>query len=532
MQWSLSGLANLGKVCPVGAGKMTRIWWISALTASLLATPLGWAADRPSPQSTHAIKVLPATDVGPGNATATAPPQSILGTDTKAIDLDSALRLGGVRNPQILIARQRVIEAVAQRQLAAAQILPNINGGTNYNNHSGNLQQSDGNILSVHRQALYLGAGANAVGSGTVNIPGVSLNLQLSDALFSYLQTRQVVARREFAEEATRNEVLLQVSLAYEELLRAEALRAIAVQIRVEAAEVARLTDAYARTGQGRKADADRAATERSRRDFDILDSEGNVLKASARLSQLLDLDPSSRLHGAESSLVPTPIVPDIIPLPEFIAIALLWRPELRERRAAIREALLALNGARALPFAPNVIVGFSAGTFGGGSNLVTPQFGSFGERTDFDTIAYWSLRNLGIGNRALINVAASRWRSSNYQALIVLDRIRDEVAEAYARIQARFAQIATSERAVRVAKDAFAEDLRRIRGREGLPIEVLDSLRLSARARYDYLNAIVDYNRAHFELYVALGQPPADVLARVAPPEEIPRPIPKLPAP
>ena len=70
----------------------------------------------------------------------------------------------------------------------------------------------------------------------------------------------------------------------------------------------------------------------------------------------------------------------------------------------------------------------------------------------------------------------------------------------------------------MRTAQDAFREDLTRIRGREGLPIEVLDSVRLLGQGRNDYLNAILDYNRAELELYVALGQPPANDLARPAP--------------
>jgi hypothetical protein len=48
-----------------------------------------------------------------------------------------------------------------------------------------------------------------------------------------------------------------------------------------------------------------------------------------------------------------------------------------------------------------------------------------------------------------------------------------------------------------------------------GLPIELLNSLSLLGRSKIGYLDAIVDYNRAQFELYVALGQPPADTLAR-----------------
>ena len=61
-------------------------------------------------------------------------------------------------------------------------------------------------------------------------------------------------------------------------------------------------------------------------------------------------------------------------------------------------------------------------------------------------------------------------------------------------------------------------QDLVRARNNLGLPIEVLDSMRLLGRSRYAYLDAIVDYNRAQFELYVALGQPPADFLARPVP--------------
>ena len=42
--------------------------------------------------------------------------------------------------------------------------------------------------------------------------------------------------------------------------------------------------------------------------------------------------------------------------------------------------------------------------------------------------------------------------------------------------------------------------------------------MRLLARSRYAYLDAIIDFNRAQFELYVSLGQPPADFLARPVP--------------
>ncbi len=187
----------------------------------------------------------------------------------------SSLRLAGVENPEILLARQRVVEAVALRQLAAAQILPNINVGTNYDAHVGTLQQSSGNILKVNRDALYVGLGADAVAAGTVNIPGIVWSGNLSDTIFANLVSRQRVRQAEANSFAVRNDILLQVSTAYVELLRAEGRLAVALRNRGENREVARITAAYAQTGQGRKADADRAATELARRDEEILDAQG-----------------------------------------------------------------------------------------------------------------------------------------------------------------------------------------------------------------------------------------------------------------
>jgi outer membrane protein TolC len=437
------------------------------------------------------------------------------------IDLNTALRLAGVQNPELLLARQRVVEAVALRQLAAAQILPTLNSGMNYDTHTGALQQSNGNILTVNRSAIYVGSGSNAVAAGTVNIPGVVLSGNVAEGLFGFLISRQLVREREFANVAIRNQVLLRVATAYTELTRAEARRAVALQARDEAREIARLTGGYAATGAGRIADADRAATVLANRESDLQEAEGRILVAAAQLAQQLNLDPSVRLHPTDAWLVPQSIVPEPMSVAELIAIALLQRPELAERRAVIRESLLALEGARALPFSPTVLVGYSAGGFGGGSNLVRPVFGAFGYRTDFDAVFYWSIRNLGVGNIALIRAANARLQASRFQELAVLNQVRAEVAEAYARTHVRFAQIGTAEQAVRSGARALREDYDRsfLRAeRDVLPIELLDSFRLLAQARYDYVEAIADYNLAHFQMYVALGQPPANALAHPVP--------------
>jgi outer membrane protein TolC len=438
----------------------------------------------------------------------------------QVIDLASALRLAGVENPEILLARQRVVESLAMRQLAAAQFLPSLNAGLSYDAHTGPVQQANGNIINLNRDALYLGAGSNAVAAGTVNIPGVVYDLNVSQTIFSYLLSRQQVNRRRFAEAAMTNEMLRLVASAYLDLLKAEGMRSVTLQARSEAQIIAKVCKDFADVQEGRQADADRARTEFDDRRIDHIEAEAKIKRVSARLAELLNIDPSIRLHPAEERLVPLSVVPDPVPLTELLAIAMMRRPELAERRVAIRQAFLELSAAKVLPFSPNVITGLSGGVFGGGSNIATtePRFGSFDNRDDLDVVIYWTVQNMGLGNLALIRLAASHTRSANLQQLEVLNQVRFEVAQAYVRKQTYYDNMVLAEKAMPTGVRALTLDFQRVKQGVGLPIELLESFRLLNQARFDFLDAIVGYNQAQLDLYVALGQPPADVLARPVP--------------
>jgi len=138
----------------------------------------------------------------------------------------------------------------------------------------------------------------------------------------------------------------------------------------------------------------------------------------------------------------------------------------------------------------------------------------------------FWTFRNLGVGNVALIRAADSRVRQMRLRELETLNLVRSQVAESHARTAARFLQLDANEKALKSAAEAYAEDLIRIKSPAGLPLEVIDSMRLLGRARYEYLDTIIDYNRAQAQLWVSLGRPPADALARPVPPELVPPPV------
>ncbi len=101
-----------------------------------------------------------------------ATPPSILVSEIRPIDLIGALRLANVENPELNIARTRILEAAAMRQLAAAYFLPSINPGVSYDSHTGVLQQSNGNILAVNRSSVYRGGGGERGRGGDREHPG------------------------------------------------------------------------------------------------------------------------------------------------------------------------------------------------------------------------------------------------------------------------------------------------------------------------------------------------------------------------
>lgn len=450
-----------------------------------------------------------------------------LESEASPIDLATSLALAGAENPQILVAMQRTVAASARQQLAAAQALPNINLGTNFDLHHGVLQQASGNILQVNRDAMYIGAGAQAVAGGSVSIPGVQYNLNVGESLFRYYEMRQRRDAAAHRASSVRNQILLEVAVAYVDLVGAQAQRSVAIQARKESHEVAQITTAYAKTGQGLPSDAERAATELQLRDAELVRAEANVSVASARLAELLNLNHSQQLHATDNYLVPHPAVPELIPRTELVAIALIQRPELRDHQALVHAAMMELRSAKLLPFSPQVMFGYSNGMFGGGSNLIAgstsvsgaapdqARFSTLYGRSDLDAVAYWSLRNLGTGNKAIINIAQAHFEEADLELLDTLNRIRQEVVEAQIRTHTFYSQIQLRERALSASIQAHRQDMIRIRSNEGRPIETLDSLRLLRQARRHYVETIVQYNRAHFDLYTAIGNPPADMLAR-----------------
>jgi outer membrane protein TolC len=421
------------------------------------------------------------------------------------IDLLTALRLANADNLTIALAREQIQQAYAEYGAAGSLWLPSIRAGTSWNRHWGPMQATDGSMQQVNRDSLWAGAGAFPIGSGTVPIPGLFASFNFADAIFQPLAVQQRWGAREQAASAVRNNTLLDVANAYLELLRAAQDVAIVLDVREKTANLARITEAYVTSGQGLQADSDRMRVELGLRDIDLRRSQEALISASARLTQLLHLEPCLRLQPIEPHVVQLCLVPKDAQCADLVAQALSNRPELRQNRYLVGEVLQLMRREKFAPLVPSVILGASYGGFGGGLGA---NVTGFSDRVDLDAVAFWELRQLGYGQRAARNTAESRLRQAQIQELATLDLVAREVTEAQAQVQLREQQVETARGLVKFANDSYDHNLVRIQQGQGLPIEVLQSTQALLQSRREYLRTIIDYNVSQFTLQRALGWP------------------------
>ena len=85
----------------------------------------------------------------------------------------------------------------------------------------------------------------------------------------------------------------------------------------------------------------------------------------------------------------------------ESLATALANRPELKESHDLVAAACERLNREKYAPLVPSMLLGASYGGFGGG---LGDTVADFNDRTAFDAMAFWQVRNLGFGEQAARN--------------------------------------------------------------------------------------------------------------------------------
>lgn len=419
--------------------------------------------------------------------------------ETLPIDTRTVLRLVNSNSPIIGFSQARVEEAQARAEAADLLWIPNLTAGIAYNRFDGQTQNQRGEIFEKSRSNLF----ANG---------GVTLNLDLADAIYQRLIQRRVA----FAEEQHANSVSivaqLDAMLAYIDLMQTEGLLEINAQV-LEKGE-AMLTaaqDAQRAKLDRSPGDVNRVRTEILLRRQERLDLVGRSNVASTRLGRQLLLRSSVKLVPNPAEIVPVTLVSfEPSGLDDLVATAIQNRPDLASSRELLGAAWERVRKAQRGPLLPKLLVTDQGGSFGGGLNA---DMGDFKSRNVVTGVLYWELKNLGFGNYLETIQREAGATQARFQLIETQARVAAEVAEAAQIAEAKAQMLEIAEEAVKEATELYRishEGTFHVVDAKNLfdALRPLQSLQVLQQTRQNYLAAMMDHNRAQYRLYAAIGCP------------------------
>jgi outer membrane protein TolC len=427
------------------------------------------------------------------------------------VNLATALQLTNSRAWDIAIASERV--RVAAAQLAQKRLIwvPSVIGGTEYTYHAGaNQSTTSGAVADVTRSSLFAGMAPYAV-------------FGVTDAIFEPLAARQVLRAQEATLQTVTNDTTFAVAEAYFTVEEARGNLSGAIDVVQRTTELLRRTEKLA-PDLIPNVEVSRAKAQLARMDQSVQSARERWRVTGAELLRILRLDPLALVEPVEPPHMAITLISPERQLEELLPVALAYRPELAAYRAYNEAAVQRWREEKWRPFLPTILARGGAtqtpyplayGAYAGANGTSLNDYSS---RTDFDVQAIWELKNLGLGNRALIRERRADQQAAMMQVTRMQDFVAREVAQAFAQVQSASIRIKQAEEGIQAALTSATENYnalgqtKRVGGNINIlvirPQEAVAAVQELTLAYGNYYGAVADYNRAQFRLYRALGNP------------------------
>lgn len=431
------------------------------------------------------------------------PPRPSGAPTTYPIDLPTTLRLAGVRNLDVQLARTVVEEAHANYASALEGFLPTVVPAASYLHHTGRDQKVEGALIDVTRHAESRGIYASA-------------QISVGEAVFHSLQSRQLITAADAAQAAQERDTGVAAAQQYFLLVNAGALVNVVSQaLAVSQSYERQLNDAVG-IGTAFKGDAVRVQTQSGRLQLDLTRAQERQRLAATQLAQTLHLDALVDLVPAEREPAPLALMdPDAIP-DELVRTALERRPELLQSAALIAAAEEGRRAAVYGPLVPTLGGQVFAGQFNGGGELNAGESNSnvggtsldSGPRRDLSVGLSWKIGPGGILDLGRIKATRAQLTRAEVNDEKLRDVIAREVVDAYTQVQSLFQQL----RAARKNVSAAEETLRLTRGRKqlgvGIVLEDIQAQQELLNARSELVTIVTQLNQAQYGLMRSVGAP------------------------
>jgi outer membrane protein TolC len=406
------------------------------------------------------------------------------------VSLDAVLHLAEGQNPQLAMARERVRQAYAERDLAALSWLPEIHVGAGYYRHEGGIQDQDGRLVISSTGAVIAGL-------------DLAARLDLRAAAFAQLDATRKALQQKGELRRLTNEVVLDATGTYIDLLAAHNGLAIARGLGADLRALRDRAQRLANLEKGARIQVVQIEAEIAGQEQAVRRLEAQAKAASAKLVYLLGLDACTELEPVDDKLVAFALADADAPVCDLVNRALACGPGVRELEcilALIQEGMAQAAGPQR--FLPVLTAQALQGGFGAGPNSDL----TFANRFDLGLQARWNVTELLTAD-AQKRIACSGLAQAQLTYADVRGKLTLGVREARAAILSGRERLRLATEQIQHAKTA--QDLSDLRLREGISNsygEVLAAQRGVAAAQANYLAELRDFDKAQLRLMVLTG--------------------------
>lgn len=414
----------------------------------------------------------------------------VSGLAAEPVDLPTVLRLAGGNQLDVQMAEQKLEEAQGNEQQRVLAFVPTLGVGVGYRNHQGAVQEVGGRVIDVSKQSYNLG--------GTV-----SLDLNLGDAWYRRLAARQQAEAASRQVESQRLAALARAATAYFELVRAQAVQAVAGEAVKISQDYGKQVENAVQAGVAFKGDALRVDVQTRRNQLELEKARGAVKQASVQLAAILRLDPAVTLQAADGEPLPLKFASTTGDARALTQRALNQRPELARQLALLAAARHERDAVNKGPWIPTLTAQVFAGGLDGGTDTSTR---GLADSEDYFVGLSWKIGAGGLFDKGRTRAANARLKQAELEEAQIKEAIAAEVVSAQEQVKALALQVEAARDGVKAAEENNKLTHERREFAVGIVLETVLAEQELTRARTDYLGAVTAHNAAQYALMKALG--------------------------
>ncbi|MFT7614690.1 MAG: outer membrane protein TolC [Parvicellaceae bacterium] len=403
----------------------------------------------------------------------------------QAIDLETALKLGGANNltVQKYVKLQQL--EMANYKVAKEWWLPDFYAGTTVHQLWGNAMNGNGAIFQdVNRQNFWAGVGINATwdfGNGIFKTNAADLKVKAA----------------EFKNVSEKNSALLEIIDNYYDFIAAQLYYSAYQKLSWQADSIAVQIGVQVQAELTYESNWLMAKSNAKHIEVQMLQAQSTYNDKSAALIRLLNLDPRLKLVGTDTILAPLTLTDSTTETnfetayqksPEIQGLDLLMQ-SLHEEKKTTTTGL----------YLPELRVGTYGSMFGDVFSPINPT-------SEINAALIWRLPVGRMKNGGEKQQFDARIALKETEILTSKAEINEELVRSKSRIETFKKQARVALEGSEFAERALKQSIDRQNEFTVVPLEILQIQEMYITSRLDYLKAVAGHNKAQYSYHVAAG--------------------------